>query len=684
MSAKSNAPLFILVDQSIQGPGGHHFEYAERILNAARAQGHRTLLLAHASYDAKAKSEHEVRPVFTRTFWENFGSSGQPQHQSANRVKRLRDWWRLRKIQWQYGQNGYYGLWAIEALYGAVAGPRTPVLPPDKSAFKASLVLAYLRVIQLVPKLAIVRYAIAVARPIFVAIVAVIAGTLGLVAASFAFVWKLVVALLRPANPAVSLFEKELAAGVNGLSPDELGYVFVPTLHVVELEGIRRFLSRSKNLSAVRWGLLYRRNIFEGFPDEYARQIENIRPLKYELERCRLQLGLDTLEFFTDTEELTHQYNQLNIFKFKTLPVPSDFTIELRERNRKSACQSHALRLTYLGDARDEKGYPKLLDVQKALRSSHIETGRVRLVAQSNFNSHDGDPATATARRLLRDCNSEGVELVYGPLDRPSYQALIGACDVMLVPYSQRNYAARSSGVFAEAVAAGIPAVVPSGTWMGNVVEPYRQRHLAALFCNDASVDAPIKQLGTTELSSKLALSGLFVPLPSEGTCGIVRITTAPTHGLMLQSDIVLLSASGVPLGHESQTIFPTGEETRVLFKFSGAAKAWVRIKVSSPSPHSGLYRFDLDTYATREGVPTDFGVVVYGMHPNAFVDAVREAVENYDHYSHTAASLARELREIFDPEVLVGRLSVRGADRYGAIAGSVSSTDPVMSSSSD
>jgi glycosyltransferase involved in cell wall biosynthesis len=52
------------------------------------------------------------------------------------------------------------------------------------------------------------------------------------------------------------------------------------------------------------------------------------------------------------------------------------------------------------------------------------------------------------------------------------YYRLLASADVVLCPYDPRAYRARSSGVFAEAVAAGTPTVVPADTWMASEQEP--------------------------------------------------------------------------------------------------------------------------------------------------------------------------------------------------------------------
>jgi hypothetical protein len=59
------------------------------------------------------------------------------------------------------------------------------------------------------------------------------------------------------------------------------------------------------------------------------------------------------------------------------------------------------------------------------------------------------------------------VEVLEGPLASDAYIELMLNSDVVLIPYSRTHYAARSSGVFAEAVAAGIPTVHPRESWMG-------------------------------------------------------------------------------------------------------------------------------------------------------------------------------------------------------------------------
>jgi hypothetical protein len=120
-------------------------------------------------------------------------------------------------------------------------------------------------------------------------------------------------------------------------------------------------------------------------------------------------------------------------------------------------------------------------EVMDHLFADHATTGRLKLLAQSNFNLPGGEPGSLRARLALSALPPEVCELVEGPFESEEYLDVFARADVILIPYDQDNYAARSSGVFAEALAAGKPTVVTRGTWMATILEPYRQAYLDQL-----------------------------------------------------------------------------------------------------------------------------------------------------------------------------------------------------------
>jgi len=63
-----------------------------------------------------------------------------------------------------------------------------------------------------------------------------------------------------------------------------------------------------------------------------------------------------------------------------------------------------------------------------------------------------------------------GVHTVSGAVDRNAYLALLAAADLLLLPYERVAYRLRPSGIFSEAVMAGLPLVVPDGTAMAEQI----------------------------------------------------------------------------------------------------------------------------------------------------------------------------------------------------------------------
>jgi hypothetical protein len=62
------------------------------------------------------------------------------------------------------------------------------------------------------------------------------------------------------------------------------------------------------------------------------------------------------------------------------------------------------------------------------------------------------------------------LDIQVGECARMDYYARLLAADIVLLPYQASQYAARASGVFADAVACGVPVVVPAETWMSRNV----------------------------------------------------------------------------------------------------------------------------------------------------------------------------------------------------------------------
>ena len=125
-----------------------------------------------------------------------------------------------------------------------------------------------------------------------------------------------------------------------------------------------------------------------------------------------------------------------------------------------------------------------------------LSTGRVRMIIQSNFNVPGGEPGIAEARKFL--ATLPNVTLLAEPLAGDQYNDLLLAADLIVLPYQVERYVSRTSGILAEAICAGVPALVPQGTWLADQV----RRHGAGIVY-DALADDGAEQ-GTRQALQSL------------------------------------------------------------------------------------------------------------------------------------------------------------------------------------
>ncbi|MBM3979150.1 MAG: glycosyltransferase [Planctomycetes bacterium] len=205
-------------------------------------------------------------------------------------------------------------------------------------------------------------------------------------------------------------------------------------------------------------------------PAELARETDPFRAFhtrthRAYFEACRALAPSPRVRFYTDTPELAADYAALAGFNFEVLPIP--FRAELIPP---APPPSDPVRVLFLGDLRDEKGFTKLPPLVRALSTERC----VQFVIPGALHSQEQSQPMQAA---LADLEAHPAELVARPhasgfIPAEDYYRLLAGADVVLCPYDVGAYRARSSGVFAEALAAGKPTVVPAGTWMAREQPP--------------------------------------------------------------------------------------------------------------------------------------------------------------------------------------------------------------------
>jgi len=443
-----------------------------------------------------------------------------------------------------------------------------------------------------------------------------------------------------------------------GLRADDI--VFVPTLSEAELLGLGRAIASCRPDDRIGWHLLFRRPpvparaAYAGSADARRAQVR----------KCLATFAQATaghrVRFYTDTEALTRQYDDLGVVRFDTLPipVPSSFG-HSRDPERALAVPT----ILFAGDARVEKGFQLLPILVEQLKRESPAGLSPRFIIQSNFSVPGGEPVAARACRQLRSHAKNGVRLIDEPLQPDAYCAIFHASDISLIPYDPLEYRARSSGVFAESVAAGLVTIVPSGTWMAAQLDAPIAAYHRSVLAEFSHVEAwrgpalasrngtPLESFeGPAETRADhliVALRALDdrVELPP-----IVLIEWLDSSGYVARCD------RGVAV--RSQT---------------GRWSCMFRLLSSPPRAHlivvpqdAGLPpHFSVDHIAlVSAGRPLPLGAagVVYAGN-RSLADGVREVLRHTDHYMRTAALFTSAWTDHHTPRRLEREL-VTGQDR--------------------
>ena len=353
---------FLLIDGSITGLGGHHYQYALHCLRAADSMGYETYLATNRRNKDKGGA-WTVIPAYRNGFWDNDGYS--------QRIGALHTW--FSRTRFKVPASLALRVFGPLILRRILDGGRTKEFAEDTS--------------ELLSK--------------------------------------------------VPLKKGDIA--------------FVPTCGLTEL------LGASEAGGSGTWNFLFRRNIHVGSPHSYSYTYIKLRLLKTAFSRFARRPGVRA-RFWTDSDQLTAEYRMVEP-SFATLPIP--------HTSPKPENPPDGTTVSYLGDARAEKGYHHLPRTVGDLWKSHVEPGRLKFVIQSNYNVPGGEPAAAVARNQMEQMASPGkLEIITEPLGAAEYENAIAGSSALLLPYDPQNYYARSSGICVEALAQGIPVIAPAGSWL--------------------------------------------------------------------------------------------------------------------------------------------------------------------------------------------------------------------------
>jgi|GEM_PF-3465412 len=641
---------FVLIDPSIKQQGGHYLEYADRVLDAAKNSGFETLLVSNKTFAANSHlSRHPVKAWFHRDFFESsftFARHVKKQLRAIKKVLKSAAWFLLKLV---ILNRLFTGL--LLRLMGTQTADE---ISASKSHFFRRLLAAvkHNKIFRL-----FFRLSVKIAK-VLAAIIVVLAGSpflaVFLAAMLVSYAWQ---SAIKPgfASGLKRLLSKKV------LEPGDL--VFIPTAGLVELKALNLVLKKFPLAQKLRWKILFRRDLVEGRRVSSltaAKRQAVFRPWRKILSSIR-QLGFQTdISFFTDTDELTADYNALGVYFIKTAVIPVAPELHVRQTPTKP------LTALYLGDARDEKGF-HLLPALMRQTLDLIKSKGLRYVCQSNFNIPGGERESSRALTMLRETQVEtSVQLIPGPLTASEYHRLIQSAGIIMVPYKPENYQARSSGIFAEALAAGIPCLVPAGTSMARQAEKFRQEYFRHLSGSDA-----VSVLATFKVSIGKLLSGYAFSSsthssskekPSSGRKYVKISWPISFYGSQfLRVEIKNYDSKHAYLNSRTQTVaLEKGSPGCALIGLDGDMH---RLTIGfSPKPEnlaSGL-PIELSLLEAQSSWSRGAGVGIYeDSHDLAL--CLRDLTDFYGHHRQTMTKISAETWPLFNPERLVSQLSEMG-----------------------
>ena len=177
---------------------------------------------------------------------------------------------------------------------------------------------------------------------------------------------------------------------------------------------------------------------------------------------------------FTDSERLASEYNELAPLPIRVIPapflVPDGLVAATMERSAPAT-----LRFGFFGQARAEKGFGTLVASIEDI-AARGELAGISLSVKCYVRAGYGGQAHGDLERL-RELGLSELRLLPGMLGSDAYHREFGTCDAVLLPYAPERYRARTSGVFVDALACGMPVVTTAGSWMSGELD----RHGAGL-----------------------------------------------------------------------------------------------------------------------------------------------------------------------------------------------------------
>lgn len=265
------------------------------------------------------------------------------------------------------------------------------------------------------------------------------------------------------------IFKAELEAAFKGDVATQ-DVVFIPNAMPHQVLGLALLLKHSPLYRQVQFVLMFRYALdypvgplFHRASRQHQSRIDAFAHAFASLNKVSTPTQV---RYCTDSEGLASDYVRLSQRPLEVFPIPHTLPAVARSArvDLVPPKQHGRIRMVFLGDAREEKGFELLAELVEVVLQAH-GLDQVEFVLQAFLSSEVHQAMQPSIDRLVR-LQGERVRIVQQALDEPEYFALLESADVVLLPYDAVTYRSRTSGPFVEALTHGKPVIVPHDTWM--------------------------------------------------------------------------------------------------------------------------------------------------------------------------------------------------------------------------
>ncbi|MBI4902062.1 MAG: glycosyltransferase [Acidobacteria bacterium] len=445
--------------------------------------------------------------------------------------------------------------------------------------------------------------------------------------------------------------------------------MFLPTASQVEMLGLAAVLYNMPDSRHPSYHLVFRRNIYIGRERDYRTQDLALHDCRRTFHKAEEMItDLRQFHYYTDTDELSAQYNRLLPGRFRTLSIPHTWRSSPARRVSK-------FRLVYAGDGRKEKGYQHLHHLAQELYRERIDL-QLEFVIQTNYNTPDGEPECIVAQSQLSTI-TPGITLLREPLASAEYRKLVQSADAVLLLYDRDNYYARSSGILVEALSLGIPVVAPTGTWLTRQFLAPVYRHYQDAFAEDTVLARmggnslrwrDFRHVSKDSGEAEARLNGKShcrLKVPNGATHLRIRIEALTAELAEARLFLNMLDESGRAVEPLRELVAETARDSGlavVLRPIGFGVECIVLTFEGYPSLAFRRANLTIDFLLLSPDMPLGAVGAIY--HDESEVgSAVRELMAHREHYRRTAEEFAVEFRNYHSSDRLIADLinSTRG-----------------------